>query len=238
MEEWIDDVPAVLGVWQPHQEGGNAIYNLLFGHVNPSGKLPTTIPKKLSDSPAHQDERRYPQFHYGYIDMLKHEGWYVNPKRTHKGKNITYHYDEGIFVGYRWYDEQDIQPRFPFGHGLSYTEFAYKSIELERKSVNGEEMLQVGVEIKNIGDRDGGEVVQVYSQDVDCSVERPPKELVGFAKVFLNRAESKSIQIDVPIKNLAFFSVEKEEWVIEPGEFKILIGSSSRDIRLEAPYNF
>ncbi len=233
MSEWIDDVPAILEVWQPHQEGGRIIADLLFGDSYPSGKLPTTFPKKLTDSPAHQSEKTYPTFHYSYIDMIRHELRYVVPKKAHKAKPIELNYDEGIYVGYRHFDKNDIAPLFPFGFGLSYTEFEYSDLKVEKTEVSKGEIIELSVNIKNIGDREGAEIIQVYSKDLEASVDRPVKELIGFSKIVLKPQEMKTVKIKINTDDLAFYDVEKHQWVLEPGEFIFLVGSSSRDIRLQ-----
>jgi beta-glucosidase len=187
MERWIDKVPTIIEAWYPGQEGGNAIANILFGDVNPSGKLPVTFPKKLSDNPS-----------YG----------------NYPGSEGKVHYKEGIFVGYRHYDKNNIEPRFPFGHGLSYSKFEYSNLIISPKQTKGGDVT-VRLDIKNISNREGAEVVQLYINDKQSSLERPLKELKAFEKVTLKPAE------------------KKKGWVAEPGEFEILIGSSSSDIRLK-----
>ncbi len=214
MDEWIDDVEAVLMCWYGGMEAGHAIANVLFGDVNPSGKLPLTFPKQLSDSPAHYsgDPRNYP----GDAD-----------KRVF--------YDEGIFVGYRWFDEKNIEPLFPFGFGLSYTTFAFEGVHQKRSNLNDiNDKLSIEVEVTNTGDVAGAEVIQVYAHDVKSSVPRPPRELVGFEKVYLKPGESKSVSILVKAEDLAFYNISTHDWKLESGDFKLLIGNSSRAIYLDA----
>lgn len=218
MDEWIEDVEAVLMCWYGGMEAGHAIANVLFGDVNPSGKLPLTFPKNLSDSPAHStgDSRNFP---------------------GDEEKKVFY--DEGIFVGYRWFDEKNIEPLFPFGFGKSYTSFEFGEVHLSKSNLsNSEDTLSIEVGITNTGDLEGAEVVQVYAHDFQSSVERPPRELVGFEKVNLRPGESKSIPVLVKAEDLAFYDVTKHDWTVEPGDFKFLIGNSSRDIHLDADFSF
>ncbi|MFQ5834240.1 MAG: glycoside hydrolase family 3 C-terminal domain-containing protein [Candidatus Thorarchaeota archaeon] len=217
MDSWLENVPVVLMAWYPSMEGGRAIANVLFGDVNPSGKLPITFPKKLSDSPAHS----------------------TGTPRTFPGINKKVYYDEGIFMGYRWFDERGIEPLFPFGFGMSYTSFDYEDIRLDSASINEpESSVAVEVRVTNVGHRAGSDVVQVYSHDVESSVDRPPKELVGFQNVHLDPGEEKSVTVDIRAEDLAFYDVSTHDWVIEPGEFELLVGRSSQDIhaRLQISY--
>ncbi|MHA1614525.1 MAG: beta-glucosidase family protein [Candidatus Thorarchaeota archaeon] len=218
MDDWLDKVPAVLQAWYPGMEGGRAIANVLFGDANPSGKLPLTFPKKLSDSPAHSTG---------------------NPRNFPGDEEKRVFYDEGIFVGYRWFDEKNIEPLFPFGFGKSYTTFEFGDIHPAKSNLrNSEDTLSIEVGITNTGDVEGAEVVQVYAHDFQSSVERPPRELVGFEKVHLKRGESKSVPILIKAEDLAFYDVSKHDWTVEPGDFKFLIGNSSRDIHLDADFSF
>jgi beta-glucosidase len=198
---WLKDVNAVLEAYYPGQEGGNAIAKVLFGEVNPSGKLPETLPVKLSDNPAFGN---YP------------------------GENNEVHYNEGIFVGYRHYDSNNIEPLFPFGHGLSYTSFEYSDLEITETNNS----FVATMHIQNTGNVAGAEVVQLYIKDVASSVPRPLKELKNFKKINLSPGEKQEITFEVTNKDLSFFSQKKNRWIAEPGEFELLIGSSSQDIRL------
>ncbi len=213
MIEWIDKVPAVLQAWYGGMEAGNAIAAIIFGDTNPSGKLPITFPKKLSDSPGHTSKRTYPG-------------------------NEKVFYEEGIFVGYRHFDTKNIKPIFPFGHGLSYTNFKYENLEINKDKVSGEEVFNITIEITNSGNHVGAEVVQLYIQDVECSIERPVKELKGFKKVKLKPSEKKTIKFEIGKENLSFFDENDNCWKAEKGLFKILIGSSSRDIRLQGEIEY
>ncbi|MHA1148522.1 MAG: glycoside hydrolase family 3 C-terminal domain-containing protein [Promethearchaeota archaeon] len=213
MEGWIDKVPAIVEAWYGGIEAGNALANVLFGDVNPSGKLPTTFPKKIEDSPAHASPETYP----GDKDVL---------------------YKEGIFVGYRHFDKENIEPLFPFGFGLSYTTFKYENLKLNSTSLSSENSLKISVDIANTGKRDGAEIVQLYIQDLECSVGRPIKELKGFDKIFLKTGEKKTIDFEIDKADLCFYDEKERIWKVENGEFKILIGSSSRDIKLESIFTY
>jgi len=205
--DWADRVPAVLDVWYPGQEAGSALADVLFGDVNPSGKLPTTFPKRIEDNPA-----------------------YLN----YPGENGEVLYGEGIFVGYRYYDRKRIEPRFAFGHGLSYTRFRYGELRLDRERMAMDGELGVSVEITNSGERGGSEVVQLYLRDLECSLSRPDQELEAFAKVALEPGETKTVRFTLTRSALSFYDPARGGWVAEPGEFEIRVGSSSRDIRARA----
>lgn len=206
MDKWIKEIPAVLQTFYYGQEGGNAIADILFGKASPSGKLPTTFPRRWEDSPAFG---RYP------------------------GDGKTVNYSEGILVGYRWFEAKNIEPLFPFGHGLSYTNFKYSKLQL----IKGEDAnLTVRFEIENAGKTDAAEVAQVYVGDVQASLPRPPKELKGFQKVFLKAGEKKSVSVALNQNAFSFYDSEKQSWIAEKGDFKILVGSSSRDIRLSGDF--
>jgi beta-glucosidase len=218
MDEWIDDVEVVLMCWYGGMEAGNAIANVLVGDVNPSGKLPLTFPKRLEDSPAHStgDRRNYP---------------------GDEEKRI--YYDEGIFVGYRWFDSKEFEPLFPFGFGQSYTEFEYGSVTLNRQFLSKpEEAVLVELEVSNIGECEGSEIIQVYARDVEASVERPPQELVGFEKVKLKPEETKKVSITVKGADLAFYDTSRHDWFVELGDFKFLIGKSSRHIHETLDFSY
>jgi len=200
---WIAEVPAVVEAFYPGQEGGSAIANILFGDVNPSGKLSVTFPKRLKDNPAYLN---YP----GDREVL---------------------YGEGIFVGYRYYEMRDVEPLFPFGYGLSYTSFEYSDLALPRYAVRGDP-IHVSLKVKNTGQRSGKEVVQLYVKDVKSSLLRPPKELKGFAKVNLDPDESKTVEFLLDDRALSFFDPVEKRWIAESGEFEVLIGASASAIRL------
>ncbi len=240
MDDWINEVPAIIEAWYAGAESGNAIASILFGDVNPSGKLPITFPKKLSDSPAHKDFRTYP----GLKDWSSAKEGDIIALRKNKGMVIftddddKVYYDEGIYVGYRHFDKNNIEPLFPFGHGLSYTTFDYKNLKLSSNSIKQDEKLTISLDITNSGNRAGAEVVQLYIQDVECSIDRPVKELKGFEKIFLEPGQTQKVEFEVGTDELSFFDEDTESWKVEPGKFKVLIGSSSRDIRLEGEFEY
>jgi beta-glucosidase len=211
MDAWLGQVPAVLLSWYSGMEGGNAIARVVFGDVNPSGKLPATFPKRLADSPAH-----------------------TGGAKGFPGENGTTTYSEGVFVGYRWFDTKNIEPLFAFGHGLSYTTFKYSNLKLVRGADANNPGATVEFEITNTGKRAGAEIAQMYVQDVQSSVARPLKELKGFQKVQLQPGETKTVSVSLDRSAFAFFDEKQSSWVAEAGEFKVLVGASSRDIRLES----
>ena len=205
MEDWLDGVNALLEAWYSGQECGNAIANIIFGDVNPSGRLPMTFMKRWED---HSAFGNYP------------------------GENGKVRYQEGIFMGYRHFDKYHIEPLFPFGYGLSYTTFQISDIKLSASQMKMDDEITVNVLVKNTGDVAGAHVVQFYIQDVSSSVDRPVKELKGFERVTLNPDETKTVQFSIKKDALSYYDVQKKAWVAEPGMFKILVGSSSRDIQV------
>ena len=202
---WLDKVSAVLQLWYDSQEQGNALADILFGDEAPSGKLPTTFPIRLEDNPA-----------------------YIN----YPGENGKVRYGEGIFVGYRYYDKKKVEPLFPFGHGLSYTNFKYSNLKLSAKSITPKDTLKIKVDVTNTGKVAGKEVVQLYVRDVKSTFARPEKELKAFAKVELKPKQTKTVTFTLDREAFWYFDVAKNSWTTEPGEFEILVGASSRDIRL------
>jgi beta-glucosidase len=209
MNEWIDKTPSVIQAWFSGQEGGTAIADILFGEVNPSGKLSTTFLKKWEDSPA-----------YGNFP----------------GAKGIVEYKEGVFVGYRYFDTKNVEPLFPFGHGLSYTTFEYGDLKISPEKMKAEGTVRVQFSIKNTGKIAGAEVAQLYISDEKASVERPVKELKGFQKVFLQPGQKQMITLTLDKTALSFYDVNKKSWMAEPGKFNVLIGSSSRDIRLNGAF--
>ncbi len=201
---WIADVAAVLEAWMMGQAGGAAIADVLFGRVNPSGKLAETFPLKASDIPAHVN-------------------W--------PGGNGEVRYGEGIFIGYRYYDEKDMPVLFPFGYGLSYTSFAYSHARLSAATFKDVDGLTVSVDVTNTGKVAGKEVVQVYVHDQKSGLVRPHKELKGFAKVELQPGETKTLSISLDFRAFAYYHPAYRQWITEDGEFDILIGASAADIR-------
>lgn len=207
---WLDKVAAVVQAWYPGQECGNAIADVLFGVVTPSGKLPQTFPVRLEDNPA-----------------------YIN----YPGENGRVHYGEGLFVGYRYYEKKRIEPLFPFGFGLSYTTFSYSNLQLSTQELEPHAQLQISLDVANTGERVGKEVVQLYIRDVKSRLHRPNKELKGFAKVQLEPGEQTTVIFTVAVDKLAYYDDRTHEWVAEAGEFEVLIGASSQDIRATATFS-
>ena len=214
MAEWLPEVKAVLMAWYPGQQGGLAIAEVITGKVNPSGKLPISIETKLEDNPCFAS-------------------YYENVERIRRKRENPYsrvEYREGIFVGYRGYEKNGVQPLFPFGFGLSYTTFEYSDIKVAE--YNGE--FVVSFNVKNTGKVAGAEVAQIYVTDDECSVVRPVKELKGFDKVYLNPGESKEVSVRLDEEAFRFFDLGLHKFVVEPGSFTISVGASSADIRLTA----
>ncbi len=211
MDAWLAKVPAVLYAWYPGLEGGNAVARVLFGDVNPSGKLPCTFPKRLADSPAHA-------------------------LHAYPGTNGTVTYKEGLLVGYRWFDTKKIKPLFPFGHGLSYTTFKYSNLNLVPAPAAPGLPVTVEFELANTGSRAGAEVAQVYVREVRPSLPRPLKELKGFKKVFLQPGEKQKVSIALDRNAFAHYDPDKKAWVADKGGYQILVGSSSRDLLLRGGF--
>ncbi|MBN1800106.1 MAG: glycoside hydrolase family 3 C-terminal domain-containing protein [Candidatus Lokiarchaeota archaeon] len=231
MDNWINEVPAVIQAWYAGMEGGMALADIIFGDVSPSGKLPITFPRKLSDSPAHASLLSYP----GIKDWNKLKEGDLSIKKDEFRIKYAYDdvlYEEGIFVGYRHFDINNIEPLFCFGHGLSYTTFEYSNLSISREVINQKDAFSISLDLCNTGNRRGAEVVQLYVQDVESSVQRPIKELKGFQKIMLEPSEYKKITFELHPADLSFYDENSKSWKVEPGEFKILLGSSSRDIRL------
>jgi beta-glucosidase len=197
---WADDVGAIVMVWYPGEEGAPALARILTGAAEPGGHLPITFPKRLEDSATY--------------------GWYPGSD----GKVV---YGEGTLVGYRHFDARDLEPAFCFGHGLSYTTFAYGPLQV----VADGRRATVTVEVTNTGERPGSDVVQLYVSDVEASVARAPRELKGFAKVTLGAGESTSVTLALDERSFAYWDADAHDWLVESGTFEIAIGRSSRDIR-------
>jgi beta-glucosidase len=197
---WVDDVAAILQLWFPGMEGGNALADVLFGDVDASGRLPTTFPRRLQDCPA------YPNY---------------------PGRDGVVNYAEGLLVGYRHYDRRQVEPRFCFGHGLSYTRFEYSQLALEQIG----DGLRVTVDVTNVGERSGAEVVQVYVRDPAAADDEPERELREFRKLRLEPGQTQTVTFDLPARAFAHWDVTRNGWTVAPGELDILVGSSSRDIR-------
>lgn len=201
---WVDAVPAILQSWYGGQDWGTAVADLLFGAASPSGKLPTTWPRRLEETPA-----------------------FIN----YPGENGRVRYGEGIFVGYRYYDAKGVEPLFPFGHGLSFTTFRYGVVALSRATLTPDSVVEVTVDVTNTGDRFAYEVVQLYARDPESRLRRPPRELVAFAKVGIAAGATETVHLTVAPRDLAYFDEGGVGWITEPGEYVFEVGSSSRDIR-------
>lgn len=202
---WLDKVKAVLNLYLSGEAGGEACYDLLYGKVSPSGKLAETFPLNLADNPA-----------YLYYQM--------GPQ--------TVEYRESIFVGYRYFDTANKEVLFPFGYGLSYSKFTYSNLKLDKKELEENETLKVTFDVQNVGDYDAKEIAQVYVKDIESTIFKEEKALKGFEKVSLKKGEKKTITVELDSRAFSFYNVNKNDWDIEKGEFEILVGASSRDIRL------
>ena len=209
---WADDVNAIVQGWYCGSEAGHALADVLFGDVNPSGKLPFTFPVKLEDSPAHYGGKEFP-----------------NP-----GKNF---YEEGIFVGYRWFEHKGIKPRFAFGHGLSYTTFELGDVKASRSKMRKGGKITFSVPVKNTGKLAGAEVVQLYISAPESSVERPVKELKGFLKVFLEPGQSCVAKITIGSDELSYYDETSGGWVAEPGRYVAQVGTASDNISSTVEFN-
>ena len=202
---WVNDVPCIVESWLGGQAGAGAVADVIFGAVNPSGKLAETFPARLQDTPA-------------YLNFPGEEGEAV--------------YGERIFVGYRWFEAREIEPLFPFGHGLSYTTFDYEGMSVSAERFTDREGLAVTARIRNTGKVAGKEVVQLYVSDPVSSLQRPVRELKGFTKVSLNPGEAKDVHFTLRARDFSFYDSGQSRWIAESGEFEIGIGASSADIRL------
>lgn len=209
---WADKVPAILQAWFLGSESGNSLADVIFGHVNPSGKLPMTFPVRLDDVGAHA------------------VGEYPGTKRA-DSDIVDIRYNEGVMVGYRWFDTKKIRPLFAFGHGLSYTTFGYGKLSADASKIGPDGALTLSVDVTNTGSRAGAETVQLYISDTKASVKRPAKELKNFAKIYLEPGQTKTVTFTVRPSDLAFFDSGAHAWKAEPGEFRAHVGAASDDIR-------
>ena len=207
---WVDNVNAIVEAWYCGSQSGTALADIIFGDVNPSGKLPITFPARLEDNGAHA---------LGAYDPASTEA----------------HYSEGIFVGYRWAQKKDIKPLFAFGHGLSYTTFSYSEAEISRTTMSENGKVTVSVNVTNTGDREGKEIVQLYIGDDECSVERPVMELKAFRKVSIKPGETVKVSFPVNADMLKFYG--NDGWTLEKGSFTAYVGAASDDIRTSAKFN-
>lgn len=206
MGAWLDGAAAVLEAWMMGQAGGGAIADVLFGRVNPSGKLAETYPHRLTDTPA-------------YLNF--------------PGENGVVRYGEGLFIGYRYYDAKEMPVLFPFGYGLSYTSFAYSNLRVSADSFRDVDGLVVSVDVTNTGAVAGKEVVQLYVRDQEARLVRPVKELKGFAKVALQPGETQTVTIPLDFRAFAYYDPAYRQWIAEEGQFDILVGASATDIRCQ-----
>lgn len=207
---WVDNVNAIVEAWYCGSQSGVALADIIFGDVNPSGKLPITFPVRLEDNGAHA---------LGAYDPTSTEA----------------HYSEGIFVGYRWAQKKDIKPLFAFGHGLSYTTFSYSEAEISRTTMSENGNVTVSVNVTNTGDREGKEIVQLYIGDDECSVERPVMELKAFRKVSIKPGETVKVSFPVNADMLKFYG--NDGWTLEKGSFTAYVGAASDDIRTSVKFN-
>ena len=210
MTSWIANTPAVLQAWYGGSEAGHALASVVFGDVSPSGKLPCTFPKALRDSPAHA----------------------AGLARQFPGEGGKVWYDEGLLVGYRWNDKKSVEPLFPFGHGLSYTKFTYAGLQSSLNNGADGPTVTLSAQITNAGDREGAEVVQVYVRPVKPPVIRPEKELKAFARVLLKPGETKTVALTLGPRSFAYYAPEEKAWRVAKGRYDLLLGASSRDVRL------
>jgi beta-glucosidase len=211
MNRFIDRVPAVLHAFYPGEAGGQALAEILFGQVNPSGRLPATFEKRVEDRSSFSS--------------------YFDADGDQRVK-----LEDGIFTGYRHFDRARIEPRFAFGFGLSYTTFQHSGLKLSRERLSAGQSLELSLDVTNTGARAGAEVVQVYVRDVACRLPRPEKELKGFARVVLEPGETKRASVVLKQDAFEYYDPEQRRWVIEPGEFEVLVGASATDIRHRARF--
>ena len=209
---WLSNVKSYLQAWYPGQEGGTALAEILLGDINPSGKLPATFEKKWSDNPVYRS----------YYDT------------TSSGR---VYYSEGLFLGYRYYDSKNVEPLFPFGFGLSYTTFVYSNLKIIPETTEKMDKVKVEFDVQNTGNVTGAEVAQIYVHQVSCKVPRPYKELKGFKKVFLSPGETKTISVQLDSSSVSYYKEKLKAFAYDKGEYDLLIGSSSRDIRLNGSFN-
>ncbi len=208
---WVDKVNGIVETWFSGSQTGHALADVLFGKVNPSGKLPFTFPVKLEDNAAHALDAYDPE-------------------------DLSVEYKEGIFVGYRWAEKEQIKPLFAFGHGLSYTDFGYGEAKAAKTSMKENGTLSVSVDVTNTGDVAGKEVIQLYIGDNEASVARPVKELKGFRKIALEPGQKQTVTFEITPEMLKFFDADKHEWVLEKGKFTAFIGAASDDIRTQVEF--
>lgn len=222
MTGWSAKAAAILYAWYVGQNGNTALAEIVAGKTNPSGRLPMTIEKEFTDSPARDyipsGERLY-------------TGWPNERERAHRVFDVPY--KEGIYVGYRWFDKEQIEPLFPFGFGLSYTRFDYSDLTLSKPRISEHDSLMVSFVLTNIGSRDGAEVAQVYVGEPSSPIPRPLKELKGFERVLLKAGQSENVSIPLSRRSFAHWDTGLQSWVVDKGTYTILVGASSADVRLK-----
>jgi beta-glucosidase len=204
---WVNKAKSILQSWYAGQEYGDALFEILTGLVNPSGKLPTTFPKRIKDTPAYS---------------------------CYPGENLQMSYDEKLLIGYKWYDRKKIEPLFHFGHGLSYTNFEYSNLRISNSDKNN---FTCSFNIENVGDISGFEISQCYISFMNCDEDEPIKKLQGFDKTYINSGEIKKIEISLDSKSFSTWDIKNHQWEIKKGVFNILIGASSNDIKLKDSIN-
>ena len=237
MTDWTD-VKAILYNWYPRQIGNIALAEVLSGQTNPSGKLPMTIEKEVKDFPAYGYRPADAKFlceHPSYFDMDAPKAvidrWSFDTSIQEAPDQLyDVNYDEGVLVGYRWYDTKNIEPLFPFGFGLSYSSFIISDAQLSSSKITKEETIKVSVKLSNTGTQAGATVAQLYVSEKKPTDIRPIKELKAFKKVMLEAGESKVIDLYLDKAAFAFWNSETKSWTVNSGEFEIMIGQSSRDI--------
>jgi beta-glucosidase len=219
MTPWNDTIAGLIYSWYPGQIGFKGFAEIVAGITNPSAKLPITIEKKFEDSPG-----------YGYIpeDKELYTGWDQDHRIIDPITDVKY--NEGVFVGYRWYENKKIEPLYAFGFGLSYTTYKYSNLLLESKTIKAGEKLNLIIDIENTGKVDGKEIVQVYVRDIKSSVARPLKELKDFQKVRLAAGEKQTVYFTLTDRDFAFWDITSEDWKVEAGQFEILVGTASNNI--------
>jgi beta-glucosidase len=208
---WIDKVPVLLQTWYAGQQAGNALPKILFGDVDPSGKLPISWEKKIEDNPTYKT-------------------YYEEPGTR------TVKYSEGIFLGYRYYETSKVKPLFPFGFGMSYTNFGLSNLSVSPVSASAASPITVGFDIKNTGSRAGAEVAQIYVGDPSATVPRPKMELKGFSRVMLAPGEVRHVTAMLDKRSLAYWDVKTHDWNVDPGKFVVYVGDSSENVPLQESF--
>ncbi len=231
---WVKDVPAILHTSYLGTMGGATMADVISGKVNPSGKLPYSIPVKIEDCGANSfGAEAYPGIESGDVDVVAIPGSVIEG-----GKNPKETYKEDILVGYRWHDTKKIPALFPFGHGLSYTEFEYGKPVVSGNTISENGKITVEVPVTNKGGREGSEIVELYISDLKSSLPRPVKELKGFSKIKLAPGETGTVKFEITPDALKYFDDKSHSWVVEPGKFKAHVGASSTDIRHSIPFDY